>query len=301
MGAARRNYRMTVESLLRNGVAGEGDARTVTLDPRFGGLPDTAHGGSVLGLFAALAGGPPGAVRGVYHRRVPLGVPLPLRIERDDRGLALRLGDGNGGSLVDGRVGPATPPTADATPTGTTPDGATPAASAPGSSGERHPLPVSYSCFACGTRNDLGLHARLQFDGDHVMATWSPPPRFAAADGTLAPVALTTLLDETAFWLGALATGESGMTTELAVSLHAPIPLGPPITVRAVRADARPQADDPRRWVTRMTALLPDGRVAAEGEITFVAIRGAARRLAAGMLSMNDPEVLRRVFPAYLR
>jgi hypothetical protein len=30
-----------------------------------------------------------------------------------------------------------------------------------------------------------------------------------------------------------------------------------------------------------------------------VAIRGAARRLAAGMLAINAPETLRRVFPAY--
>jgi len=30
-------------------------------------------------------------------------------------------------------------------------------------------------------------------------------------------------------------------------------------------------------------------------------VRGAARRLVSGMLGMNDPECVRRVFPAYMR
>jgi len=37
----------------------------------------------------------------------------------------------------------------------------------------------------------------------------------------------------------------------------------------------------------------------ASAVITFVAVRGAARRLVHGMLAVNAPEVLRRVFPAY--
>jgi uncharacterized protein YbjT (DUF2867 family) len=41
--------------------------------------------------------------------------------------------------------------------------------------------------------------------------------------------------------------------------------------------------------------------VVAAGRITFVAVRGAARRLVTGMLAMNPPEVVRRVFPAYAR
>jgi len=98
-------------------------------------------------------------------------------------------------------------------------------------SDSRLPLPVSRTCFACGTDNDLGLRARLGFDDDTVGATWEPRPPFRRADGTLAPAALTTLLDEAAFWLGALATGESGMTTELRVSLHRPAPFGAVITV----------------------------------------------------------------------
>ena len=43
------------------------------------------------------------------------------------------------------------------------------------------------------------------------------------------------------------------------------------------------------------------GLLVATAHITFVAVRGAARRLVSGMLAINDPECVRRVFPAYMR
>jgi hypothetical protein len=41
--------------------------------------------------------------------------------------------------------------------------------------------------------------------------------------------------------------------------------------------------------------------VVATAHITFVVVRGAARRLVSGMLAINDPECVRRVFPGYTR
>ena len=116
----------------------------------------------------------------------------------------------------------------------------------------------------------------------------------------LAPLAVITLLDEAAFWLGALATGESGMTTELRVTLHAEPKADDVITVAGARAAVRPQADA-RYWDTALSARDGDGRVVASAAITFVAVRGAARKLATAMLAVNPPEVLRRVFPAYVQ
>ena len=46
---------MNIDSLLRRGLALDDDAGTLTLDPGFQGLPDTAHGGSVLAVFDAIA------------------------------------------------------------------------------------------------------------------------------------------------------------------------------------------------------------------------------------------------------
>jgi hypothetical protein len=48
-----------------------------------------------------------------------------------------------------------------------------------------------------------------------------------------------------------------------------------------------------------VTAWDERGRVVADAAITFVAVRGSARRLAAWLLRANPPQVVRRVFPAY--
>ena len=276
---------MTTTDALRAALAGDGDARTLTLDRAFQGLPDTAHGGSVLAAFDAVAGRRgPRALRGHYLKRVPLGTPLALRVSRADGHVALALLEGSA-TLVDGAVGAATE-------TGASIEPPAPAAMA---------LPISRGCFACGTENPLGLAVRLRADDASVGATWRPRPGFRQDDGTLAVVALTTLLDEAAFWLGALATGESGMTTELRVTLHAEPKADEPITVAGARAAVRPRADDARYLDTAIAARDAAGRVVASAAITFVAVRGAARRLTTGMLAVNDPDILRRVFPAYVR
>jgi acyl-coenzyme A thioesterase PaaI-like protein len=287
MDATAHDYRMLTSDILRGAVEGDGADRVLTLDPAFQGLPATAHGGSVLAVFDAVAGRTgPHAVHGLYVRRVPLGVPLRLRVRLAADACELDLSDASA-VLVTGRVTPADP----AAPAAPSP-AAPPAPDAPA-------LPISRECFACGTDNPLGLRARLCADDVAVGGTWTPPAGFRAADGMVAAVALTTLLDEAAFWLGALATGESGMTTELRVSLHGPAPFDGALTVTGARASARARPGDARYWDTEIAARDAGGRLVASATITFVAIRGAARRLVAGMLAVNTPEQQRRVFPAY--
>jgi len=51
------DYRMTtIGALLGRSLDDRGGDLFLTLDPAFQGLPDTAHGGSVLAAFDALAG-----------------------------------------------------------------------------------------------------------------------------------------------------------------------------------------------------------------------------------------------------
>ncbi len=275
----------TIDSLLRRALETSGPDLLLTLDPAFQGLPDTAHGGSVLAVFDALAGPSwPREVAGVYRRRVPLGTPLTFARARTNSTETFVLSDGTG-VLVDGSVAPA-------------PD--EPSAAHPPDRAGPQPLPISRACFACGTDNALGLRAELAFDEDAVRATWRPREPFRRADGSLAPAALTALLDEAAFWLGALKTGESGMTTELRVTLHRPAPFGPPVTVRGARAAVHARAGDQRYWETAVEARV-DGTVVATARITFVAVRGAARRLITGMLAVNESARVQRVFPFYTR
>lgn len=257
------------------------DGAAVSLDRAFQGLPDMAHGGTVLALFDAVAGGH-GArrVRAHYMKRVPLATDLTLRRTEQDEGTRLRLVGAGGTTLVDGLAAASPAPLAGLAPV-TGRDG--------------HPLPVSRSCFVCGFENDLGLRATLGFDDDAVTGRWPPRALFRRADGTIAPIALTGLLDEAAFWLGALATGESGMTTELDVTLVRPVPFGTPITIVGERRRVTPRADDARYVDTEIVAY-GDGQPAATARITFVAVRGAARRLASWLGQTNAADVIARVF-----
>ena len=284
MAGDTRDYRMrTTEALLREALSGPADDLTVTLDPVFQGLPEAAHGGTVLALFDALAGQP--AAREIlahYRRRVPLAVPLRLGVARRPDAVEYRLLEGDA-LLVDGRIsaapaeeGSVTIPTVASTL-----------------------LPISRTCFACGIDNAVGLRARLAFDSRVVGGTWTGSARFAGRDGTLAPLALTTLLDEAAFWLGVLATGESGMTTELRVRLHRRAPAAGLVRVGGERAAVRPRPGDPRYWETRVAAADAEGRLLASAAITFVAVRGAARRLVAMFKGLNPAEVVSRLFPTY--
>ncbi|HEX9821308.1 MAG TPA: hypothetical protein VGD07_17030 [Methylomirabilota bacterium] len=275
---------MLTLDVLRRGLAGGGEERVLTLDPAFQGLPGAAHGGVVLAAFD-LVGGRPGTrdVHGHYLRRVPLGVPLRLRVRGAPGASDLELSEADT-LLVAGRIGEAGPP---------------PATLAPPPAADAMALPVSRGCFACGTDNPLGLGVQLRADDVTVGGSWRPRPGFVATDGTLAAAAITTLLDEAAFWLGALATGESGMTTNLKVTVHAAGGATGAITVTGARASARAHAGDLRYWDTEVVACDGDGRLLASAVITFVAIRGAARRLVTGMLAINAPDLVRRVFPAY--
>jgi len=274
---------MLTAEALRTAVTGDGEARMLMLDRAFQGLPDTAHGGSVLAALDHAAGlGGTRRIVGHFLRRVPPAVRLHLRVRPHPEGCRLELADDTA-VLVRGHVAP------EVAPANTTP--APPAEDAMA-------LPVSRTCFACGTDNPLGLGLRLRADEASVGGSWTPPPGFDTA-GALAPVALTTALDEAAFWLGALATGEAGMTTELRVTLHAEASARTVIVVAGARAAVRARQGDARFWDTALTARDAGGRLIASAAITFVAVRGTARRLVSGMLAVNAPDVLRRVFPAY--
>src|SRR3970282_2419315 len=72
------DYRMaTIGSVLKRSLDDRGGEPLLTLDPAFQGLPDTAHGGSVLAAFDALAEwAAPREGGGLRRRRDPLATPL---------------------------------------------------------------------------------------------------------------------------------------------------------------------------------------------------------------------------------
>ena len=291
----------TIAALFERILAGRRDNDVaLVLDPGFQGLPDMAHGGTILALFDAAVGRRGRrSLRGHYRKRVPLGDPLRLTLNERDGAVHCQLLDRSASILVDGRVeSPAGREEARAGPPLDTPLALDPHP-LPHDRGA-HELPVSRACFVCGTDNELGLQARLSFDRDTVHAMWRPREPLRGPDGALAPVALTALLDEAAFWLGALATGEAGMTTELAVTLEREPPFSSAVTLVGDRKSVTQRPDDGRYWDTEIAAFDDRDEPIATGRITFVAVRGAARKLATGMLAVNAPQTVRRVFPAYV-
>jgi hypothetical protein len=140
----------------------------------------------------------------------------------------------------------------------------------------------------------------LGFDDAAVRGEYEPREVYRRSDGTVSPLALTTLLDEAAFWLGALASGESGMTTDLALTLHRPAGAHTRLVVSGARADTTPLPSDPRYWRTVVTVSDDAGRLIASAVITFVAVRGAAKKLALAMLDVNPRDVVHGAFPAYV-
>ncbi len=171
---------------LAGGLLRRGDGFLLTLDPAFQGLPETAHGGTVLAAFHLASGADGSAVRGVYRRRVPIATPLRLTLS-PDRGRVTCVLEDDAGALVEGSV---TPPGASHSRSSDDPVRV--------SAADSHPVPISRSCFACGIDNGLGLRAQLRHDSAAVGGTWRPTASHEVA-GSLAPVALTTLLDEAAF------------------------------------------------------------------------------------------------------
>src|SRR3970282_1533770 len=105
------DYRMaTIGSVLKRSLDDRGGEPLLTLDPAFQGLPDTAHGGSVLAVFDAIARWHGAhAVIGHYRRRVALGAPLPLKIRRTQAAVGFQLLDDSRALLVEGAVIAAAP------------------------------------------------------------------------------------------------------------------------------------------------------------------------------------------------
>jgi hypothetical protein len=159
-------------------------------------------------------------------------------------------------------------------------------------------MPRSDQCLACGAHNPLGLQLGLRFDGDGVWARFVPRDPWRHPDDRLAPALPAVVLDEIAWWLGALVTREGGLTNRIALTLLRPDAAAPgPVTAVGRFADVT--AVDRRRtfWRTRSALLGADGTLLATAAIVFRAGADYSERQLAFFRSRTDPEVFARMFP----
>src|SRR5262249_58366553 len=225
--------------------------------------PGIVHGGGVVALLDAAAAALGGSAR-PRTLQGRLASPLPLETDLDLDGLAgpdgttftVRLG---GQTLTSGTVRPLA--RADA------------AARWPGAA-VGPALPTSDDCLACGARNPIGLRAELSFDEVGVWTRLLPTDAWRRGDGRVHPAVAPVLLDEIAWWLGALASGDGGVTNRIALALLAPeAAVDGPVIAAGRLADVAPVDKKRVFWRTETALMSAAGDLLATASIVF---RGGA-------------------------
>jgi hypothetical protein len=214
----------------------------------------------------------------------------PLGLETASAGARARLAlVQDGRRLAEAELGREDVPPADSGPTL--------AAWRSGGAGTGTALPRTATCLACGTANPIGLGLRFELSPRFLWHHYTPPERYRAADGGLHAALVTVALDELGWWLGALAQGECGVTTEVAITVFRRLPFAP-LLVLGDRAAVRPDEDPRGRYVRAEGWLLTaDGDLLAHGAVRFAGSRAYTRRLLAPFLETTDAEILYGLFP----
>lgn len=250
--------------------------------------PGIVHGGGLVALLDAAAtgergGAGPRTVDGRLTASVPVDRPLEVDARADARGASLAiLGDGQtlASVTVESR------------------DGVRPEPPAWRGGGAGVALPMSEQCLACGAHNPVGLRTALAFDGASVWGRLVPPEAWRLPDGGAHPAFAPVLLDEVAWWLGALTMQEGGLTNRIAVTfLNDALGRGP-LTAAGQLADVTPVDRKRTFWRTRVGLWTGDGALGAMGTIVF---RGGAEYSARQMpyfRARTAPETFLRMFPA---
>jgi hypothetical protein len=133
-----------------------------------------------------------------------------------------------------------------------------------------------------------------------VWAQLTPRTAWRAAGGRLHPALAPVLLDEVAWWLGALVMKQGGLTNRLAVSLRDPdAPFEGPLAAGGRFADVTPI--DRRRtfWRTESTLSAASGILLASASIVFRGGVDYSERQIPYFKPRTPPEIFRRMFPNY--
>jgi hypothetical protein len=254
--------------------------------------PGIVHGGGLVALLDTAArslGGDarPRRLEGRLTSSVPLETALDLEAHAD------------GGAVTVSIVERGQPITSAAITAGAI----EPAPADPGGgldSREGWPLPFSDQCLACGASNPLGLQLGLRFDHDGVWARFVPRTPWRGPGGRLDPALPAVLLDEMAWWLGALVTKEGGLTNRIDLTLIRPDAVVPGPLDAVGRFESVTPVDRRRTfWRTHSALLAADGTVLATAAIVFRAGADYSARQMAFFRSRTDPEIFARMFPNY--
>ncbi len=250
--------------------------------------PGIVHGGAVVALLDAAAArlcrvDGPRLLEGRLTSSLPLETPLDLDAEPWEDGLTLTVRQA-----------------AQVVSSGTIrPFGAKTPSVAPWAGGaEGLSLPMSDDCLACGARNPLGLRVALHFDDDGVWARLTPGAEWRASGAGVHPAVAPVLLDEVAWWLGALVAQDGGLTNRITVALvAAEVPRNEPLIAAGRFADVTPIDKKRTFWRTECALSTAAGTPLASASIVF---RGGAEYSAQQMRYFRQRapgDTFRRMFP----
>jgi hypothetical protein len=249
--------------------------------------PGIVHGGCLVALVDAAAarlGRPPGPRRleGRLTASVPTESALEIAADHANGTAALTISQG-GHILTSGTV----------TALETEHLAAPWWGGAPGVT-----LPMSEDCLACGARNPLGLQVALAFDDEGVWTRLEPRRPWRLPDERLHPALVPVLLDEVAWWLGALVMKEGGLTNRLAINILEPDLPADGVVVAAGRFDRVTPVDRKGTfWRSELALGTSAGEMLATASIIFRGGPEYSERQMPYFRSRAPLEVFRRMFP----
>jgi hypothetical protein len=302
--AAMEAYLRQCASVWPAGTGGAVAGRLVVA-PDLSGPPGVAHGGGTTALFFELARSRlEAAGRDVADcLPVEIGVALPQELTvatpHDLAGAFEVRGDGawtfglaarrDGLLIAEARVAPA----------GGSGRAGDLAGERPPAADRAFAVPGSESCLVCGSRNARGLSLRLAYDAARVGKALAAPPAFRDGSGRLSPAYGFLVLDEVGWWLGALHTGECGVTNRLRVVVWDTAGPGEAVSVVGPRDGLTPLDRKGRQWEGRVTLCGGDGRVLMSGEVAFAGSRAYSKMMLPGLLAASEAADVFRAFPRY--
>ena len=233
------------------------------IEPRFGGLPQIAHGGYVSGVIAGALRGRGAEIR--LRRPIPPGRPLVLHDSDADlvelRDGDILLADGTSADLSIDIPRPVRLAEAEAA-----------THRFPGH--ERHTVP---GCVVCGSERGHGDGLRI-FPGPVagrrlVAAPWVPAANDADEHGHVPDELVWAALDCPQLWALMLhapaSTADRVVTAAMAARLEQPVVAGEPHVVVAW-----PMAREGRKWIAGAAIFGPDGELSAVGRQTAATVTG---------------------------
>ena len=160
---------------------------------------------------------------------------------------------------------------------------------------------MSDHCLACGAQQSRSA-SRSRWPSTTRASGRGSTPRapWRAGGDRLHPALAPVLLDEVAWWLGALVMKEGGLTNRLAVSLlRARRALRRPLVASGRFADVTPVDRKRTFWRTESTLSTSSGTLIATASIVFRGGTDYSARQMAYFKPRTPPDVFRRMFPNY--